>query len=90
MWAYELNEWKPTQLSIDRGILATGGGFEAKGYYYFTRYQQAMGFEEIKTVSYDTSTWQAYDEFTGQIDYVATTIAYSEARDEAIRLFHQR
>ncbi len=87
MWAYELNEWKPTQLSIDRGILATGGGFEAKGYYYFTRYQEAMGFEEIKTVSYDTSTWQAYDEFTGQIDYVATTIAYSEARDEAYGCF---
>ena len=55
MWSYNTSEWNPRQLAI--GITATGGGFAANGYYYITRYLEAMGFEEIKTINYNISDW---------------------------------
>ena len=75
MWSYSTTEWNPTRLAT--GILATGGGFAAKGYYYINRYIEVMGLEEIKTINYNLSDWSEYDSYTGYIQYVATTMAYN-------------
>lgn len=85
MWSYSLTEWNPTQIKI--GIVATGGGFAANGKYYLTSYIELMGFEEIKTVSYTLDTWEEYDSYTGKINYVATTMAYTPIRDEVYGCF---
>ena len=85
MWSYPTTEWNPTKLAS--GIIATGGGVAANGYYYITRYLEAMGFEEIKTISYKLSDWSEYDIYTGQINYVATTMAYNPLRDEVYGCF---
>ena len=85
MWSYSTTEWNPTRLAT--GILATGGGFAAKGYYYITRYIEAMGLEEIKTINYNLSDWSEYDSYTGYIQYVATTMAYNPLRDEVYGCF---
>ena len=88
MWSYSTTEWNPTRLSIDPEILATGGGLEANGKYYVNRYREVMGFEEIATLNYLTSTWKIYDgPYNGNIDYVATTMAYNPLRDEAYGCF---
>lgn len=79
MWSYSPSEWNPVKLA--NGIVATGGGFAASGYYYITRYLEAMGFEEIKTINYNISDWSEYDSYTGKINYVATTLAYSDILD---------
>ena len=85
MWSYNTSEWNPRQLAI--GITATGGGFAANGYYYITRYLEAMGFEEIKTINYNISDWSEYDSYSGKIEYVATTMAYHPQRDEVYGCF---
>ncbi len=88
MWSYNTSTWNPTRLSVDPMIIATGGGFEANGKYYLTRYQTAMGFEEIRTLSYLTSDWSEYDNYVApSIDYVATTMAYTPVRDEVYGCF---
>lgn len=88
IWSYNTSSWNPTRLSVNPDILATGGGFAApNGYYYITRYREMMGFEEIKTVNYKMSDWSEYDTYTGQINYVATTMAYSPLRDEVYGCF---
>lgn len=87
MWAYSTTSSNPQRLSIDPNIVATGGGIEANGKYYFNRYLEMMGFEEIKTFSYTTSDWTEYDAFTGKIEYVATTMAYNHLRDEVYGCF---
>jgi len=87
MWSYSTTGWDPVRLSVNKEILATGGGIEAKGYYYITRYREILGFEEIATVSYDTSGWAQIDSYNGKINYVATTMAYSHARDEVYGCF---
>lgn len=87
MWGYNTTSWNPTRLSVDPEILATGGGIEANGKYYVNRYREMMGFEEIKTLSYFTSDWSEYDSYTGKINYVATTMAYTPVRDEAYGCF---
>ena len=85
MWNYSLTEWNPKQVKI--GIVATGGGFAANGKYYLTRYLEAMGFEEIRKLSYYLDTWEEYDNYTGSINEVATTMAYSPIRDEVYGCF---
>lgn len=87
MWSYNTTSWNPTRLSVDPTIIATGGGIEANGKYYITRYMEMMGFEEIKTLSYLTSDWSEYDNYTGTINYVATTMAYNPLRDEVYGCF---
>lgn len=87
MWGYNTSSWNPTRLSLDPAIFASGGGIEAGGKYYFTRYIEMMGLEEIKTVAYYTSDWTEYDSYTGKINYVATTMAYSPVRDEVYGCF---
>lgn len=87
MWSYNTTEWNPTRLSVDPEILATGGGIEVNGMYYINRYREMMGFEEITTLNYFTSDWSKYDEYTGKIEYVATTMAYDPLRDEAYGCF---
>lgn len=87
MWSYNTTSWNPERLSVDPNILATGGGFEAGGMYYITRYREAMGFEEIKTVNYEIPAWEEYDSYTGKIEYVATTMAYTPLRDEVYGCF---
>ena len=87
MWAYSTTSSNPKRLSVDPEILATGGGIEANGKYYITRYREMMGFEEIKTVSYTTSDWKEDDNYTGLINYVATTMAYDALRDEVYGCF---
>lgn len=88
MWSYNTTSWNPTRLSVNPEILATGGGIAApNGYYYVNRYREMMGFEEINTLSYKMSDWSEYDKYTGQINYVATTMAYSPTRDEVFGCF---
>ncbi|MBD5192222.1 MAG: hypothetical protein HDS88_04950 [Bacteroidales bacterium] len=87
MWGYNTTSWNPTRLSVDPNIIATGGGIEAGGKYYFNRYLEMMGFEEISTLSYLTSDWTEYDKYTGQINYIATTMAYNPLRDEVYGCF---
>lgn len=85
MWNYSLTEWNPKQVKI--GIVATGGGFAANGKYYLTRYLEVMGFEEIRKLSYYLDTWEEYDNYIGNINEVATTMAYSPIRDEVYGCF---
>ena len=70
-------------------VFATGGGMAASdGYYYVTQYREAMGFEEIKTINYKMNgDWSEYDSYTSDITKVATTMAYSPARDQAFGCF---
>lgn len=85
MWSYSLTEWNPTQVKI--GIIATGGGFAANGKYYLNRYLEALGFEEIRKLSYYLDSWEEYDNYVGSINEVATTMAYSPLRDEVYGCF---
>ena len=87
MWSYSTAEYDPIKLSTDVNILATGGGIQVGDLYYFNRYMEMMGFEEIKTFSYNIADWTEYDSYTGKINYVATTMAYSPLRDEAYGCF---
>lgn len=85
MWSYTTDAWDPNRL--ESGIYATGGGFGTDSYYYANSYREAMGYEEIKTSNYDLNTWEEYDSYTGKIQYVATTMAYSPARDQVYGCF---
>lgn len=85
MWSYPVNTYNPTSLAS--GIMASGGGLAANGSYYANRYLEMMGFEEIRTLEYKMSDWSEYDSYTGKIEYVATTMAYSPRRDEAYGCF---
>lgn len=89
MWTYTTDAWSPSRICANaNGVYATGGGFAAKDMYYVTQYREAMGFEEIKTLSYEINNdWAKYDEYTGDITRVATTMAYSENRDQAFGCF---
>ncbi len=85
MWSYPVSSYNPTSLAS--GIMASGGGIAANGSYYANRYMEMMGFEEIRTLEYKMSDWSEYDSFSGKIEYVATTMAYSPRRDEAYGCF---
>ncbi|MCM1451549.1 MAG: choice-of-anchor J domain-containing protein [Clostridium sp.] len=95
MWTYGIDQWMPERIKGEDGkgdaskVYATGGGIAANdGYYYVTQYREAMGFEEIKTINYDMAdNWSEYDSYTGAITTVATTMAYSENRDQAFGCF---
>ena len=89
MWTYTTDAWSPSRICANaNGVYATGGGFAAKDMYYVTQYREAMGFEEIKTLNYEINNdWAKYDEYTGDITRVATTMAYSENRDQAFGCF---
>lgn len=90
MWSYTTDTWEPARLTTNANqVFASGGGLAASdGYYYDTEYREAMGFEEIKSRNYDMNNeWAKYDEYTGQISVVATTMAYCPNRDQAFGCF---
>lgn len=90
MWSYTTDSWAPERLNEEANkVFATGGGMAASdGYYYVTQYREAMGFEEIKTINYKMNgDWSEYDSYTSDITKVATTMAYSPARDQAFGCF---
>ncbi len=68
-------------------IMATAGGVAVNGYYYCNTYLEIMGFEDIRTYAYKMSDWSEYDNFKGEINYVATTMAYNPYRDEVFGCF---
>lgn len=89
MWTYTPDGWNPSRLNSNaNGVYATGGGLAAGQYYYVTQYREAMGFEEIKSINYEMyKDWEEYDAYTADISVVATTVAYSENRDQAFGCF---
>ena len=86
IWSYGTEKWDPRRITINR-IQATGGGVAVRDKYYCNTYLSMMGFEEIKTYSYLMSDWSEYDAYVGQINYVATTMAYNKDRDEVYGCF---
>lgn len=86
MWSYSTTAYSPVKLAAPMP-LATGGGLAAKGYYYCNTYQEAMGFEAIAKFSYKIEDWSEYEQYTGSINEVATTMAYSPTRDMAFGCF---
>ncbi len=89
MWTYGIDKWDPSRLCSNANtVYATGGGMAAGQYYYVTQYREAMGFEEIKSINYEMyKDWAEYDSYTAKISLVATTVAYSQDRDQAFGCF---
>ena len=86
MWSYGTDKWAPARIGNNR-IMATAGGVAVNGYYYCNTYLEIMGFEDIRTYAYKMSDWSEYDNFKGEINYVATTMAYNPYRDEVFGCF---
>lgn len=85
-WLYRTDKWAPERLAMN--VVANAGGFAVDDIYYLTRIEEVMGITAIQTVSYKMDdNWAVDDQYTGKMNYAATTIAYSPERDQAYGCF---
>lgn len=64
---------------IKNNVFASGGGLaHDNGYYYAVRMETVMGITAVEQKSYDMSTWETDDTYTGKIEDVATASTYDQ------------
>lgn len=85
-WKFTTASWAPVQLA--QNVIANCGGYVVDNLYYITRYEEVAGIEAVQTISYDLTDWSVDDNFTGDITYMATTMAYNPLRDEVLGCFY--
>lgn len=85
MWNFTPDAYTPVLLQ--RMISANAGGFAAGDYYYNNFYFNVSGIDGLKTQAWKLSDWSSYDDYTGQMDYAATTMAYSKWNDAVYGCF---
>lgn len=80
IYEFSTSEYNPTL--IQRNIYASGGGIAYDGYYYGTRFEVITGIPAVAQQSFNLSTWEISDNYSGSVDDVATALAYNYDRDE--------
>lgn len=76
VYGFTTAEYNPTQ--IKRNVYASGGGIAySDGYFYGVRVASMMGITAVEQTTYNMSTWEVDEKYTGKIADVATAVAYS-------------
>lgn len=76
VYGFSTAEYNPTQ--IKRNVYASGGGIAySDGYYYGVRMETMMGITAVAQTSYNMSSWEVDENYTGKITDVATAVAYN-------------
>lgn len=76
VYGFTTAEYNPTQ--IKRNVYASGGGIAySDGYFYGVRVASMMGITAVEQTTYNMSTWEVDEKYTGKIADVATAVAYN-------------